>query len=221
MTISSSLACCRARGAHWLAGSALRRAAPAICNGRVAAAPRSCSRRDPRRRRSGRAGAPSRLNSTILRRIEAGASKRSCSASRSSTADGEVAVAVTKRVGFLPALVDRQFDFEIGFGIAQIDKREGVEIQPIGDFEAECRSIEIDRARSRPERGSSNGSLLPITPPRQQGELCDYGRRKGGGSQLPRRSLKCVPRSKVRLHGAGFAPKLIQPREACRGDARQ
>ena len=62
-------------------------------------------------------------------------------------AEGHVAVAVAQRVGLRAALVDGQLDLEIGFGIAQIDKREGVEIQPVGNFQAECRSIEVYRAR--------------------------------------------------------------------------
>ena len=57
-------------------------------------------------------------------------------------ADREMAVAVTEIVGFGAALVDCQFELECRFAVPQIDERETVEIQPVGDFEAECLLIE-------------------------------------------------------------------------------
>ena len=35
----------------------------------------------------------------------------------------QVAIAVAERIGFLPTLVDGEFEFERGIGIAQIDER--------------------------------------------------------------------------------------------------
>ncbi len=48
--------------------------------------------------------------------------------------EGDVAVAVAVRVGLGAAVVQRQLDLEIVLGVAQIDQREAVEIEPVGDF---------------------------------------------------------------------------------------
>src|SRR3954468_13269930 len=58
----------------------------------------------------------------------------------------QIAVAVARRIGFGASLVDRQFDLEIGLGIAQIDQRERLEVEPVGQFEAESVTVERDRA---------------------------------------------------------------------------
>src|SRR5690606_6352195 len=60
--------------------------------------------------------------------------------------DGEMAVAVSEVVGFGGALVDREFELEIGLRVAEIDEREAVEFEPVGDLEAEGLAVKGDRA---------------------------------------------------------------------------
>ena len=61
--------------------------------------------------------------------------------------EGDVAVAVAERIGLGAALVDRQLELEIGLAVAQIDEREAVEIEAVGDVQSESLPVEIDRAR--------------------------------------------------------------------------
>ena len=49
------------------------------------------------------------------------------------------------RVGVGAVLVERELDLEIGFGVPQIDQREAVEVEPVGDIEAQCGAVEGDR----------------------------------------------------------------------------
>ncbi len=59
--------------------------------------------------------------------------------------DGEsdVAIAIAEIVGLGAAMVDRQLNLEIRFRVAQIDEREPVETESVGD-----RQSKTDRASS-------------------------------------------------------------------------
>jgi hypothetical protein len=61
--------------------------------------------------------------------------------------DGKMTVAVAERIGFLAAVVDGQFDFERRGWMAQVDQREIVELEMVGDFKAEGARVEIQRLR--------------------------------------------------------------------------
>ena len=87
------------------------------------------------------------------------------------------------------SLLIGQLDLEIGFGIAEIDERERLEIKPVGDVEPEGAVDRSPPSVLRPARGSSNGSLWPIAPPlgahAVQG-IMRWRANAGGGSRLPR-----------------------------------
>ncbi len=55
---------------------------------------------------------------------------------------GEMAVTVTQIVRLGAPLIDRQLDLEIGLFVAQIDERECLEVDPLGNIEAECLIVE-------------------------------------------------------------------------------
>ena len=57
---------------------------------------------------------------------------------------GEMAVAVAWRIWLLAALVDGELELEPAFGIAHVDERESLEIEPLGDLQPEGLTIEID-----------------------------------------------------------------------------
>jgi hypothetical protein len=54
--------------------------------------------------------------------------------------DGDVAVPVAVRMGFLAAEIDRPFDLEGRRRIAQVDQLEICELETVGRFEAERRA---------------------------------------------------------------------------------
>ena len=58
--------------------------------------------------------------------------------------DRKVAIAVAEPVRLLPILVHGQFEFEPRFGVAEVNERECLEVQPVGDIEPECIFVEID-----------------------------------------------------------------------------
>ena len=55
----------------------------------------------------------------------------------------QMAVAVAEIVRLSATLVDRQFKLELALGIALVDEREGLEIEPVGDLEPERLAVEI------------------------------------------------------------------------------
>jgi hypothetical protein len=59
--------------------------------------------------------------------------------------DRDMAIAVAMRVRLGAAVIPGQLDLEIVLGIAQIDQREALEIEPVGGFQAECGVIELHR----------------------------------------------------------------------------
>ena len=61
-------------------------------------------------------------------------------------AECDVAMGIAVRVGLGAVLVERELDLEIGFGVPQIDQREAVEVEPVGDIEAQCGAVEGDRS---------------------------------------------------------------------------
>ncbi len=60
-------------------------------------------------------------------------------------AKGDVTVAVAERIGLRTPLVDRKLDLEVGFAIPQVDERETVEVEAVGDLQPE--GIAVDRRR--------------------------------------------------------------------------
>src|SRR3569832_2476666 len=59
--------------------------------------------------------------------------------------DSEMAVAIAERVGLLAAVIDGQLDLERRGGMAQIDQREIVEVQMIGDLQPKDALVEVER----------------------------------------------------------------------------
>ena len=59
--------------------------------------------------------------------------------------DRQMAITVTQFIRLSPSLVDGQLNFEIGFRIAQVNKGETVEIEPIGHLQSERSLVERDR----------------------------------------------------------------------------
>jgi hypothetical protein len=76
----------------------------------------------------------------------------------------DVAVGVTVLVGLAAPLVDRELDLEVVLGVAQVDQREVVEVEAVGDLEPERPIIEVARA-ARPAPAPSCGSPWPSAPP--------------------------------------------------------
>jgi hypothetical protein len=74
--------------------------------------------------------------------------------------EGDMAIAVAEVIGLGSALVDGQLELEIRFSVAQINQREAVEVEAVGDAEPEGGLVEFNRALCR-ARESSNGSLWP------------------------------------------------------------
>jgi hypothetical protein len=70
------------------------------------------------------------------------ASKRACSASRSVHGEREVPVAVAQKVRLRAAVIDRQLEFELALGIAQIEQREAFECQALRYCEAKGLFVE-------------------------------------------------------------------------------
>jgi hypothetical protein len=61
--------------------------------------------------------------------------------------DGEMAVPIAKRIGLLTIEIDGQFDLEGRGGMTQIDQREILKLEVIGNFEAEGLGVESQRFR--------------------------------------------------------------------------
>ena len=90
--------------------------------------------------------APSRLNSLMGLGFSPSAFEARVLGVEIGNGQRDVAVAVAERVGLGAALVDRQLELEIGLAVAQVDEREAVEIEAVGDVEAESLPVEIDGA---------------------------------------------------------------------------
>jgi hypothetical protein len=60
-------------------------------------------------------------------------------------AERDVAVALAVGVGLGPPLVQGQLDLEVGLRVAQVDQGEAVEVEPVGNVQAERRAIERNR----------------------------------------------------------------------------
>ncbi len=104
--------------------------------------------------------------------------------------DGQMAITVAQIVRLGAALVDRQLHFEIGFGIAQIDQREGFEIDALGNIEAKGPVVEgngfflVENTDHR-MNGFGHMLLLFLSPLRQMRLaivllVVDYGRKNHG-----------------------------------------
>lgn len=56
--------------------------------------------------------------------------------------ESQMAIAIAEIVGFCAPFVDSQLDLEVGFFIAQIDKRKAFEIDALGDLQTKSLIIE-------------------------------------------------------------------------------
>ncbi|CDX26349.1 hypothetical protein MPLSOD_100340 [Mesorhizobium sp. SOD10] len=92
--------------------------------------------------------------------------------------DGEMAVSVTKRIGLGAPLVHGQFHLERRTLIAEIDQREGLEIEPLRDLEPEGFVVEIDGPRlvENPDHGMDR--LRQIGLRELHAFEADYARRR-------------------------------------------
>ena len=63
--------------------------------------------------------------------------------------EGDVAVAVAMLIGLVAPLVDRELDLEVVVRVAQVDQREALEVEPVGDLRPNPRSSKsTERASS-------------------------------------------------------------------------